>query len=601
MTTYPKLCACILLVALIVTGGATLLMAQAVPLDARISLRPVNNDDIAAFKLPSTTQRSAGLSTLGLGQPAYLEVLVNKAIPAAQIAGVTWELTTRPSNSNAELVDGPIGPEVPTYEPSDRMVSQVAGRKMLRPDVTGQYKVTATVATVSAGSATLTQIITGATFVGIKACGTCHSVAVGGESVDKATSWSKTAHAQIFKDGMNGVASDHYSASCLGCHTVGYDTDPATANNGGFSSVVQKLSWVFPTVLKPGTYDAVPEALRNVGNIQCENCHGAGSQHVISGGNRSLISVNRSSGDCGQCHGALTHHFRTAEWGNSVHASATSYPSGAGHEGCVGCHAGPGFVERVKKGEVKNTAYQPINCQTCHDPHGQTGIDHLIRTTPPVILKDGTGVADAGKGALCMTCHQARQHAEAFVATTAGSARFGPHHGPQADMLAGANAVSYGLSIPSSAHMFAVEDTCVGCHMQAVAESATAFKFAGGHTFKVKADVPGKGTVELVAECQKCHGPRLTTFNFPLLDYDGDGKIDGVQTEVQHLLDKLSALLPPVGTVKTQLKIDSTWNPAQLRGSYNWQFVSDDGSKGIHNTAYTVGLLKASIADLSRK
>jgi hypothetical protein len=90
-------------------------------------------------------------------------------------------------------------------------------------------------------------------------------------------------------------------------------------------------------------------------------------------------------------------------------------------------------------------------------------------------------------------------------------------------------------------------------------------------------------------------------FDFPLFDYNGDGVIEGVQTEVQHLLDQLSALLPPAGKPKTALTIDSTWTRAQLEAAYNWSFVAEDRSKGVHNTAYAVGLLKASIADLSKK
>ncbi|HEY1341835.1 MAG TPA: hypothetical protein VGF59_30190, partial [Bryobacteraceae bacterium] len=94
---------------------------------------------------------------------------------------------------------------------------------------------------------------------------------------------------------------------------------------------------------------------------------------------------------------------------------------------------------------------------------------------------------------------------------------------------------------------------------------------------------------------------RLNAFDFRLFDYDGDGKIDGVQTEVQHLLDRLAALLPPAGKAKDSLAIDSTWTRAQLEAAYNWQFVKEDGSLGIHNTAYAVGLLKASIANLTAK
>ena len=36
-----------------------------------------------------------------------------------------------------------------------------------------------------------------------------------------------------------------------------------------------------------------------------------------------------------------------------------------------------------------------------------------------------------------------------------------------------------------------------------------------------------------------------------------------------------------------------------LQAAYNWQFVSNDGSLGVHNAFYAVGLLKASIANLT--
>jgi hypothetical protein len=59
--------------------------------------------------------------------------------------------------------------------------------------------------------------------------------------------------------------------------------------------------------------------------------------------------------------------------------------------------------------------------------------------------------------------------------------------------------------------------------------------------------------------------------------------------------------LPPNAKPKTELTIDDKWTRAQLEAAYNWQFVANDGSKGVHNTAYAVGLLKASIANLSKK
>src|SRR6185295_13169763 len=98
------------------------------------------------------------------------------------------------------------------------------------------------------------------------------------------------------------------------------------------------------------------------------------------------------------------------------------------------------------------TEYLPINCQTCHEPHGETnpsGAAHLVRTVKDVTLADGTRITDGGAGLLCMNCHQSRQNAAKYAETTAGSARFGPHHGPQADMLVGANGYTYGQDIPS--------------------------------------------------------------------------------------------------------------------------------------------------------
>ncbi len=52
----------------------------------------------------------------------------------------------------------------------------------------------------------------------------------------------------IFSNGIDGYLSSHYSASCLPCHTVGYDTT-ATATNGGFDDVAKQLGWVFPSIV----------------------------------------------------------------------------------------------------------------------------------------------------------------------------------------------------------------------------------------------------------------------------------------------------------------------------------------------------------------
>jgi hypothetical protein len=585
------------LLAAIVAGSMAVAQTTPIPLTAKFALRPLTPGEISTNKLPSTTEVSGGLLNIGLGQPAYMEVEINVAVPASDIAGVTWTLTSKPAGSQATIGTSPLPASLPVFEPSDQALLQVAGRALFRPDVEGNYVVTAVVTTKSNGSATVAQTIMGATYMGISTCSKCHSG--GPDTLNKVSSWSSTAHSHIFKDGISGTNGATYPPTCYGCHTVGYDLNDKT-DNGGFDKVAAQLGWTPPTTLTPSNWTNLPAALQNLANIQCENCHGPGSLHANGGGAPYEISVPAVTGACQQCHDAPTHHVKGTEWKASMHAVTTTDP--AGNASCVGCHASNGFIGRMAGATKLDTTYGAINCQTCHEPHGQTTPStaaHLIRNLSTVKLADGTLVANAGEGALCMQCHQSRQNAATYAATSAGSTHFGPHEGPQADMIQGTNGFTYGKTIPTSAHQFVVQNTCVGCHMQATATTDPAFLQAGGHTFKVGFTPAGSTTpVQLVAACQTCHGPDITTFNFPLFDYNGDGTIDGVQTEVQSLLDQLSTMLPPVGQKKTVLTIDATWTRPQLEAGYNWLFVTNDGSKGVHNTAYAVGLLKASIANL---
>ncbi len=587
-------------VLLAVIVAAPLVSAQTqIPLNARLVLRPLTPGEISTYKLPSTTESSPGTNNIGLGQPAYLEVDINLAVPASDIVGVTWSLVSLPGGSNASITTSPLPAAIPVFEPSDRLVLQPAGRALLRPDLLGEYEISATVTTASEGTATLGQTVFGATYAGISTCSGCHDGQFA--ALNKVATWSTTAHASIFKNEITGANGDtSYSSSCWGCHTVGYDlNDPM--QNGGFDKIMAQLGWTEPTTLNAAAWTDMPAALQNVANIQCENCHGAGSLHAVSGGTPMEITVPTGTGSCSQCHDEPTHHIKTATWEQSAHAVTTTDP--AGNATCVGCHTNNGFIGRMNGATTLDTTYGAIQCQTCHEPHGETTPStavHLIRNMGPVTLADGTQVTDAGAGALCMQCHQARVNASTYVDSTPGSAHFGPHEGPQADMLEGVNGYTYGETIPTSAHQYVVTDTCVGCHMQTLASTDPAFMLAGDHTFKMSATPAGASSPEdLVAICQTCHGPDITTFNFPLFDYDNTGNIQGVQTEVQYLLDQLSAMLPPVGQAKTSLSIDSTWTKPQLEAAYNWLFVTNDGSLGIHNMAYTVDLLKASIAHLS--
>jgi hypothetical protein len=582
----------------------------------RIDVRPlVPSEKTGAL---ANAEIASGLSTVPIGQPVYLDAQINLNIPASNIQSVTWAITKKPLLSSAVLTNSPLGTNIPVYQPADRLVYQVAGRTMLRPDMRGQYTVTTTITTGSYGSTNVTQDLTAGVYMGVGTCELCHSG--GNIAPNKYDPWSKTLHASMFSRNIDG-ATPGYNQNCISCHTVGYDTNQL-AINGGFDDVAKQVGWTFPPVLTNGNWASMQTnypTLANLANIQCENCHGPGSEHAYALGDTNRISVSFNPGDCGQCHDAPPENTKQQEWNNSVHAVATSSPSGPGDEACVRCHTAPGFADYTKQVSPPDSHYEAIGCSACHEPHDATN-PHQLRTATTITLSEGTTITNAGMGGFCMNCHQSRtgSYTNSLVnyplglPTWAGGSSFGPHNGPEADMLEGVNGYTYGQVIPSSEHRNAVGDTCVTCHMQTVAADDPAFTQAGGHTFSMTYNVVSGGVtteVDKTDVCWRCHG-EIDDFDMPRQDYNGDGIIEGVQTEVKHLLDKLTTLLPNStyqpdgnyvadGLVKTSISVKTNWPAKFLEAGWNWQFVNNDGSLGIHNVAYAVGLLKASIADLT--
>jgi len=614
-------------VAAMTLAAALTANAAAPALTGQLVLRPLTPGDVTNYKLPSTIENSGGITTVGIGTPVYLEAEINSAIAPSNIVSVTWVLTNQPAYSTVALTSSPLGTNVPVYNPNDRARYQVASRMVLRPDLVGQYTVIATIVTTGSGSTNVAQTITASTYLGVNTCALCHSGGV--IAPDKYTTWQTTAHASIFTEGINGALGS-YSVSCLKCHTAGYDTN-TNAVDGGFDDVATQLGWTFPMVLAPTNWaymQAKYPTLAALGNIQCENCHGPGSQHAYSLGNTNFITVTVNSGDCNQCHDAPTHHIKGTEWYVSRHALTTG-PSSAN---CLPCHSANGFIARATINTngsyavvaATNVTFAAISCQACHEPHGQTvptNNPHLLRSMSAVTMPDGTVVTNAGEGALCLECHQNRNGSATNQlanypigkSTWFGGSSFGAHDNPQGDMIEGINAHTYGQAIPSSAHRHSVTNLCVGCHMQTVNVGDPAFLLAGGHTWNMTYQVVTNGVTNTVAKtdvCAQCHGP-ITSFNMVVQDYNGDGITEGVQTEVQHLMDKLSTLLPNStyqansnnyvadGLVKASISVKTNWPAKFLKGAYNFQFVQMDGSLGVHNAPFAVGILKASIGDLT--
>lgn len=286
------------------------------------------------------------------------------------------------------------------------------------------------------------------------------------------------------------------------------------------------------------------------------------------------------------------------QWETSNHGIGATVSRGASST-CRPCHASEGFLQKVTGEDHSGEAVSKIACFTCHAPH--TNQTFALRTTAAVTLENDA-IFDKGKGNLCANCHHARRDASTYVTdNTTLSQHYGPHHGPQADMLDGENAYEYAdVTYTNSPHSTYVVNACVDCH-----KAAAVGLEVGGHTFRMVAGEEGEETDNVDNACNKsgCHDG-LTSYDRPASgDFDWNGTVEGVQTEIMGLLDSLHTLLIDEGLLVYYAEDDAYEPPddyevadGKLVGAlYNYIFVEEDRSEGIHNTKYAVKLLQTSI------
>ena len=101
-----------------------------------------------------------------------------------------------------------------------------------------------------------------------------------------------------------------------------------------------------------------------------------------------------------------------------------------------------------------------------------------------------------------------------------------------------------------------------------------------------------------VAACAPCHGTIGTEFSDKKFyvngnaDLDKDGVANGLQIEVQGMLDKIATYLPNTDGP------DSSWTLLQAQAFYNWDMVTEDRSLGVHNPQYVYSLLAITLQKL---
>ena len=304
---------------------------------------------------------------------------------------------------------------------------------------------------------------------------------------------------------------------------------------------------------------------------------------------------------CAECHEQAT------EWVFAGHSDeesrAFTYPTGPGRESCAQCHTGLGYIDfaaGVPQAE-RRTDPQVITCWICHQPHGSSN-PNIMRVYDEVTIpspgEPDLHVSGAEEAATCMVCHNGRRAPDDGSLT--------PHYALGASTLLGINGIDFGATIDLSFHALDPPgDTnvlCMTCHMAPTpAFGEPGHKKVGGHSFNIVYHSPGDpddGVENAVNACGGCHGG-LETVNRPVADYDGDGTAEGVQDEVQALLDLVFVEIHEKGAVflghYPYWDLDEV-DPPNLAlvedAIWNYEFVDNDGSLGVHNTGYSVGLLQ---------
>jgi hypothetical protein len=411
--------------------------------------------------------------------------------------------------------------------------------------------------------------VTGPTarYAGSETCAGCHAPVL--------KTQIHTLHASAFTNALFAADGGQTNASCLACHTVGFDLPT------GFVTESQTP---------------------HLTGVQCENCHGPAAQHAANPGDPLVVPrAELAAQVCGGCHND-PRHPTFDEWSASGHAlPVVEDMNPAGRiKNCGRCHSGSVRVSLLDKTPLpKGDADMGIVCATCHNPH-QTNSNPAQLRNPIASTEDyfmpTNGVfaklynPDIG---ICAQCHN---HAGASWTNNACE----PHHSLQYNMLLGSvGELASGLPpYQPGTHALSITNQCVGCHMQTTPFTSQAQPAVTGHSFAV-------GTNYTL--CLKCHSEPALLVTFATND------IASQVQALESILDYWAANNAPTslakyGSLAWEYTTAGSLNPGRLgpaaseqaqipenirKARFNLYLVQNDGSFGVHNPYYAITLLNA--------
>lgn len=484
-----------------------------------------------AAKIPAAP--STGLRNVPINQPVVLQGQFpfknNGAYVFAQKSAWNWSVT----GPNGAVTVNDATTAYPDFTPT----------------ASGTYTV---YETANGGSSPVLTVYAG-TYAGMMTGAATPDAGCNGCHNDKISPWLQTGHKEVLYSGiMEPLPDGHYAMTCTPCHTVG---NGATGSNGFADAAATEKLTSFANLqgdlnAEADFWKSNPKSAALAG-VQCENCHGPqanSGQHQVTT-DTANISVNSrvsfSSNTCATCHARAPKHGRFSQWKTSGHASLATVTFNSNTDGtlaasCACCHTAQGFkayraILPTANGNRSLTVLpaslniynaEPISCPACHVSHseGKSQAAELGNTYQDVnwanlatvgpdsgstyMLPSGFAANGAGKGALCIACHNSRQGISSGVPYLHedGDTKFGtlasygaPHEACQGDVLMGRNGywmgtTTYNSPSTRSKHSY-IADTCVTCHMELTTLNLTLSE-AGQtrHDFKATTDV-----------CNKCH------------------------------------------------------------------------------------------------
>jgi predicted CXXCH cytochrome family protein len=543
--------------------------AGVTPPVAKCRVFGVSGNDVSK-KIAGIDKVSNGLANVAKNTKVYLycggqpSKATTPDVAAAWFKSATFELFEKPATSATTL----------------NVLDSI--RVSFVPDIEGTYRIRMIGTDDKDRTGGDTLVVNVAKYVGVgnimgsaipPECAVCHA-----EIYNK---WKTTPHATSTQRNLDDPAG-HFQGFCLACHATG--SVDVTGGGDGFMALLPTSGWTFPTALKAGNFDSlklVAPALAKLAGVQCESCHGPGSSHNGVKADSKMVKAVTSE-NCRQCHDAPPHHVRVEEWENSGHANSMTEgiipeymnrgSTTARSSDCARCHTSNGYIDVFYKSADPLTAFTKapykdagyVGCPTCHDPHSDA-IPHQLR-------KEGNKI--------CADCHSLR------VSASSG----GLHSSHQGPMLQGVSGREFlGYDYPDAAHS-SIAEQCVQCHMAAPVDAKYA-NLLGSHTFRVVYDnaTPTDVSDDVLntTGCISCHASGVTMTD-----------IEETQAEIKALLAELKALLPKAANGNPKGPGDTTMTKLQRDCSFNYSFVNNDGSFGVHNIKYARALLTSSIAEL---